>query len=137
MKFKRRLTSGDLLLLELVFAIIFFCLTMSASMAVFGNAYEMSSKAESLDSAVRESNSAIEIIRSSATAEEIDSGFASSGYTGAPLRSYTKEYDNGKYRIDIAVSVTGNLYSAVINCYKQSDPETSIYDISVKHALSK
>ena len=137
MKFKRRLTSGDLLLLELVFAIIFFCLTMSASMAVFGNAYEMSSKAESLDSAIRESNSAIEIIRSGDSSEAIDAAFASAGYTGAAIRSYAKEYDNGKYKIDIEVSVSGKLYTAVINCYKQSDPETSIYDISIKHALSK
>ena len=106
MKFRRRLTSGDLLLLELVFAIIFFCLTMSASMAVFGNAYEMSSKAESLDDAVRESNSAIEIIRSSDTAEEIDSLLASSGFSGNSGSSYSKEYGNDKYRIEIKVSIT-------------------------------
>ncbi len=135
MKFKRRLTSGDLLLLELVFAIIFFCLTMSASMAVFGNAYEMSSKAEKLDAAVREANSAAEIIRSANTADDIYSMLQTEGFTGSG-GVYSKEYGDGKYSINIIGVQNVNLFSADIVCKDTKGTTEPIYEINIKHALS-
>ena len=64
MKERTRLSSGNMLLLELLFAIIFFSLTLSVTLSVFGEAYVLSRRAEGLDLAVAEANDVAEIIRS-------------------------------------------------------------------------
>ncbi len=141
MRYRKRLSSGDLLLLELIFAIVFFSLAMAASMSVFGNAYEMSSKAEKLDSAIRESDSAAEMIRSSGTEDEINYLFTNNGYSVSPDGEFSKEYNNGKSIIVITTSVDGKLFTGDIACYdapgkaseKTAEP---VYDISIKHALT-
>ena len=70
MKERTRLSSGNMLLLELLFAIIFFSLTLSVTLSVFGEAYALSRQAEGKDLAVAEANDVAEIIRSSEYASQ-------------------------------------------------------------------
>ena len=140
MKTGNRLSSGNLMLLELVFAIIFFCLAMAASMSVFGNAYEMSSRAEDQDAALRETDSAAEIIRSSETKEEMDSLLTAAGFTGSMETGYEKLVCDDRYRLTISLSESGKLIQADMLCYSakdgtQSEPMEPFYDLSIKHAL--
>ena len=140
MKTGNRLSSGNLMLLELVFAIVFFCLAMAASMSVCGNAYEMSSRAEDQGAALRETDSAAEIIRSSETKEEMDSLLNSAGFTGNMETGYEKLFCDDKYRLTISLSESGKLIQADMLCYSakdstQNEPIEPFYDLSIKHAL--
>ena len=137
---KRRLSSGDLMLLELVFAIVFFCLSMAAAMSVFGNAYEMSSVAEDRDISVREISSAAEIIRASDSKEEMGSYLLSEGFATAGNDVYEKTYGDGEYRLVITVTGTGTLYSADMSCYyvkstASHNTKEAFYDLVVKHSM--
>ena len=72
MKERTRLSAGNMLLLELLFALIFFSLTLSVTLSVFGEAYALSRQAEGRNLAVAEANDVAEIIRSAAYASEMD-----------------------------------------------------------------
>ena len=140
MRIGNRLSSGNLMLLELIFAIIFFSLAMAASMSVFGNAYEMSSRAEDQSAALRETDSAAEIIRSSETKEEMDSLLTAAGFTGDIDTGYEKLYGNDKYRLTISLSGNGKLIQADMLCCPVKDAAGSgspepFYDLRIKHAM--
>ncbi len=141
MRAGQRLSSGDLLLLELVFAIVFFSLSIAATMSVFGNAYEMSSKASARNTAVAETNSVIEIIRSSATETEADEMLQKTGFVKDDKGIYSKEYGDGKYNMKMETAVSGKLYTADVSCYYskgESEPEADpFYSIKVEHAIKE
>lgn len=131
MNIKRRLSSGDLLLLELVFAIVFFCLAMAASMSVFGNAYEMSAKAAATDEAVREAVSAAEMIRASSSPEEAGDFLKMNGFTPVSESRFEKKYGDEESVISVTLSTSGRLITGNIECCdKQGE---SIYSLSVDH----
>lgn len=138
MNLRQRLTAGNLLLLELILALIFFSLTMSATMSVFGRAYEMSKEAAGIDMALAQSNSAIEIIRSSDTPEEIRDMLTGNGFTNPEEGKYEKEYGDGRYNMELTISEEGNLTTACISCLDiehSEDTAEPLYEISIKHAL--
>ncbi len=139
MRARQRLSSGDMLLLELVFAIIFFSLSIAATMSVFGTAYELSSGAADKNRAVTETNAAAEIIRSSDTVSEADKLLKKGGFTGDASGVYTRDYGDGRYRMKIETALRGRLYTAGVACYKkESGTETisePIYSLTVEHAM--
>jgi hypothetical protein len=137
MKARRRLSSGDLLLLELVFAIIFFCLAMAATMSVFGKAYEMSDLAKGQDLAVVETNAVAEIIRASKSSDEADKLLKASGLESVGKGEYSKTYGDGKYVMSILTSETDGMYTAQMHCVKQGAgaDEPGVYDISIDHYM--
>ena len=140
MNIKRRLSSGDLMLLELVFAIIFFSLAIAASMSVFGNAYEMSHVAESRSQAVRETDSAAEVIRSSETKEEMESLLTGNGFGIKGNGCYEKLFGNDAYRLIINVSESERLINADMRCFYTKDSASysssePFYDLTIQHAV--
>ncbi len=140
MKTRRRLTSGDLMLLELIFAILFFCLAMAASLSVFGNAYEMSEKAEATDLAVFESNGAAELIRSSSTLKEAETLLKNNGYSVKDGTSSEKLYGDGRFKIAVNMTEKGKLVNAEFNCFYMddkgfNDPSEPFYTITIKHYM--
>ncbi len=138
MNLRQRLSSGNLLLLELILALIFFSLTMAATMSVFGRAYEMSKQAAGIDMALAQSNSAIEIVRSADTAEEIRETLTGEGYSNPEEGRYEKEYGDGKYNMELTLSEDGNLVTADISCLDNADGKDTaepLYEISIKHAV--
>ncbi len=133
MNIRRRLTSGDMLLLELIFAIVFFCLAMAASMSVFGNAYEMSSKAAARDMAVREAASAAEIVRSAESFKEAGELLVRAGYTFSGS-GYEKTFGDEGNTISVNLKEAGKLITADIRCYDLSGTEEdAIYSLTVDH----
>ena len=136
MNLKQRLSSGNLLLMELIFALAFFSVAMAATMSVFGRSYEMSKEAAGINMALRESNSAIEIIRSSDDTGEIGSTLEKAGFSPAGDTGYEKEYGDGKYSMELSFKEEGNLLTADITCFeKNKDTSDPLYEISIKHAL--
>ena len=137
MKERTRLSSGNMLLLELLFAIIFFSLTLSVTLSVFGEAYALSRQAEGKELAVAESNDVAEIIRSSVYASEIDDLLALKGLTRDSDGRYISSYGNGRYTMVVSTSLDGRLYTANIACYDSNvnaDP-AAIYELKVEHAV--
>lgn len=138
MRARQRLSSGDLLLLELVFAIIFFSLSLAATMSVFGKAYELSSGAAGRNMAVTESNAAAEIIRASSDEAEADELLKKAGFTSRQGR-YLKDYGDGKYSMTINTSREGRLFKADISCYKVTDADAPasdpVYSLTIEHAM--
>ncbi len=137
---KRRLSSGDLMLLELIFAIIFFCFSMAATMSVFGNAYEMSQLAGDRDVSIREAASAAEIIRAADTEKEMDSYLTAEGFAPSGENVYEKTYGDGKYRINVVLSMSGTLLNADLNCYYNKSTtvhstDEAFYRLNIKHSM--
>ncbi len=137
---RRRLSSGDLMLLELVFAIVFFCLAMAASMSVFGTSYEMSAKAAAKDEAVREVTSAAEIVRSSASAEDAGELLKKAGFTAASSSQYEKKYGEKGECIYVTLSSTETLLTAALECRApagngEEASESVIYSLKVDHCI--
>ena len=137
MKERTRLSSGNMLLLELLFALIFFSLTLSVTLSVFGEAYVLSRQAEGRDMAVAETNDVAEIIRSAEYASEIDALLARKGLTKDADGHYVGGYGDGKYSMMISTSISGKLYTADIACYdlKNSGQTDAIYTLEVDHAV--
>lgn len=138
MNLRQRLSAGNLLLLELIFALIFFSLTMAATMSVFGRAYEMSKDAAGIDMALAQSNSAIEIIRSVDRSEEIRNILTGNGFSNPEEGKYEKEYGDGRYNMELILSKEDNLITADISCLDnedRADTAEPLYEISIKHAV--
>ncbi len=138
MRARQRLSSGDLLLLELVFAIVFFSLSIAATMSVFGKAYELSVGASGRNMAVTESNAAAEIIRSSSNEAEVGELLKKRGFAASQGR-YLRDYGDGRYSMTIDTSSKGRLFTAEISCYSATDADAPsvepIYTITVEHAM--
>lgn len=139
MKERTRLSSGNMLLLELLFAIIFFSLALSVTLSVFGEAYVLSKQAEGRDMAVAETNDVAEMIRSAQYASEMDDLFARKGLTKDADGHYVGGYGDGRYSMMISSEITGKLYSADIACYdlKNSGQTDAIYTLRVDHAVKE
>ncbi|MCR5775299.1 MAG: hypothetical protein K6G42_09475 [Lachnospiraceae bacterium] len=137
MKERTRLSSGNMLLLELLFALIFFSLTLSVTLSVFGKAYAISLQAEGKEAAVAESNDVAEIIRSASGESEIKELLKAKGVTEESDGHYSMIYGDGRYRMEISTSVKGKLYTADIACYDPKNPDASLYDLKVEHALKE
>ena len=136
----RRLSSGDLMLLELIFAIIFFCISMAATMSVFGNAYEMSSIAGDRDISIREVASAAEIIRAADTKEELDSYLTSEGFAPSGENGYEKTYGDGRYHLNLILSMSGTMLNADLRCYYNKSTAThstdeAFYQLDIRHSM--
>ncbi|MCR5024926.1 MAG: hypothetical protein K6A90_11440 [Lachnospiraceae bacterium] len=138
MNLRQRLSAGNLLLLELILALVFFSLTMAATMSVFGRAYEMSKDAAGIDMALAQSNSAIEIIRSVDRSEEIRNILTGNGFSNPEEGRYEKGYGDGRYNMELILSKEGNLITADISCLDnedRADTAEPLYEISIKHAV--
>jgi len=136
-KERTRLSSGNMLLLELLFALIFFSLSLSVTLSVFGQAYVLSKKAEGKDLAVAETNDVAEIIRSARSVSEIDSLLTARGLSADEGGRYLLSYGDDKYNMIVTTSLSGKLYTADIACYDSnnaSDP-AAIYELKVEHAV--
>jgi hypothetical protein len=135
-KERTRLSSGNMLLLELLFAMIFFGLSLSVTLSVFGEAYVLSKQAEGKDMAVAEANDVAEIIRSARSASEIDDLFTVKGLTKNTDGKYTAGFGNNKYDMVISTALSGRLFSADIKCYDlRNEDGTPIYELTVEHVL--
>lgn len=137
MKERTRLSSGNMLLLELLFAIIFFSLALSVTLSVFGEAYVLSRQAEGKDMAVAEANDVAEIIRSAEYASDIEGLLALKGLSSDADGRYVYSYGNDRYNMVVSTSLAGKLFTADIACYdsnKNADPAT-IYELTVEHAV--
>lgn len=139
MKERTRLSSGNMLLLELLFAIIFFSLTLSVTLSVFGEAYVLSRQAEGLDLAVAEANDVAEIIRSAKRVSDMDDLLALAGLSKTGDGVYQSSYGDDKYALTVTSSLSGRLYSAVISCREAgaAEGEPAMYEITVEHALKE
>ncbi|SKB74386.1 hypothetical protein SAMN06296386_104318 [Lachnospiraceae bacterium] len=142
MREKSRLSSGQLLLLELIFAVAFFCVSAAVTMSIFGKAYEISAESEAKTSAAHEADAVSEVIRSVSDEAEIDGFLRENGFELQENGSYEKIYDNGKFCMTITPSVNGRLYSAEINSYvaekRRKEPDTEpVFTMVIKHALRK
>lgn len=137
MKERSRLSAGNMLLLELLFAIIFFSLTLSVTLSVFGQAYSVSRQAEGRELAVAEANDIAEIIRSVRKTDEIDGLLALKGVTKESDGKYVMTYGDGDYRMTIDTSLTGRLYLAEIACYSETGASGAepVYELTVEHAV--
>lgn len=137
MKERTRLSSGNMLLLELLFALIFFSLTLSVTLSVFGEAYVMSRQAEGVNLAVAEANDVAEIIRSAEKASDIEGLLSLKGLSRMSDGIYMSSYGDDRYDIIVTSSQSGRLYSAVITCRKAGDApeEPALYELAVDHAL--
>ena len=136
MRERTRLSSGNMLLLELLFALIFFGLTLSVTLSVFGEAYVLSKQAEARDMAVAETNDVAEVIRSSEYSSEIDELLTAKGLTKDSDGNYTADFGDGKYNMVISTALSGKLYTANIKCYDPQNPDGSpIYELTVDHAV--
>lgn len=136
MKERTRLSSGNMLLLELLFALIFFGFTLSVTLSVFGEAYVLSKQAEGKDMAVAETNDVAEVIRSAEYSDEIDKLLTVKGLTKDETGNYTASFGDDKYNMVISTALSGKLYTAEIKCF---DPRNSdgnpIYALTVDHAV--
>ncbi len=139
MKERTRLSSGNMLLLELLFALIFFSLTLSVTLSVFGEAYVLSRQAEGLDLSVAEANDVAEIIRSAKRVSDMDGLLALAGLTKTGDGTYMSSYGEDKYDLTVTTSLSGRLYSAVITCREAgaAPDEPAMYELSVDHALKE
>ena len=135
MKERTRLSSGNMLLLELLFALIFFSLTLSVTLSVFGEAYVLSRQAEGRDMAVAEVNDVAEIIRSADHVSEIEEMLIRKGFSKGADGLYNEKYGDDKYRMTISAAVAGRLYTANIACYDLRNEETPIYELKIEHAV--
>ena len=139
MRERTRLSAGNMLLLELLFAIIFFSLTLSVTLSVFGEAYALSRQAEGRTLAVAESNDVAEIIRSAVYASDMEGLFALKGLAREGDNSYTMDFGDGKYRMTVTAGLQGRLYSADIKCFDLagSPAGEAIYELKVDHAVKE
>ena len=139
MKERTRLSAGNMLLLELLFAIIFFSLTLSVTLSVFGEAYALSRQAEGRNLAVAESNDVAEIIRSAEYASEIDGLLSLKGLVSEAEHRYAMDFGDGRYRMVVSTGLQGRLYTADIECYDQAGGPTdgSVYKLVVEHAVKE
>ena len=139
MKERTRLSSGNMLLLELLFALIFFSLTLSVTLSVFGEAYVLSRQAEGRDMAVAEANDVAEMIRSSEYISEIDGLLTRRGFSRDSQGNYTGDYGDGKYRMVVSTTIAERLFTADIACYdsniEETDPAAAVYELKVEHAV--
>ncbi len=131
---KERPSSGSLLMLELIFAIVFFALAIAVTVSVFGKAYVLSSKATAIDMAVAETNDIAEMIRSSDSEGEIEDLISKKGMKKVSDGKYEMPYGEGKFSLDMSVDREGKLYSASMVCVDNSTGE-DVYDILIQHAL--
>ncbi len=131
---KERPSSGSLLMLELIFAIVFFALAIAVTVSVFGKAYVLSSKATAIDMAVAETNDIAEMIRSSDSEEEIEGLISKKGMKKVSDGKYEMSYGEGKFSLDMNVDKEGKLYSASMVCVDNGTGE-DVYDILIQHAL--
>ena len=141
MKERARLSSGNMLLLELLFALIFFSLTLAVTLSVFGNAYVLSREAEGRDLAVAEANDVAEIIRSAKTLQEINELLEMKGLSADSSGRYRMDYGDGRYSMVLDETVQGRLFTGEISCYKTADAdsseETPVYELTVEHAIKE
>ena len=138
MKERARLSSGNMLLLELLFALIFFGLTLSVTLSVFGEAYALSRKAEGINLAVSESNDAAEIIRAGESVSEIEEGLLLKGLAKDAEGIYSMSYGDGRYNMKVDTSISGRLYTADVSCYDTSGADGGaepLYSLTVEHAI--
>ncbi len=141
MREKHRLSSGQLLLLELVIAVGFFSMSVAVTMSIFGNAYAMSSEAEAKKHAVYKADDISEIIRSESEETEIDRSLKDYGFVNNN-GIYEMRYSEDKYRVTVSPFVAGRLYEAELDFYDESDElentETEpFYTVIIDHALKK
>lgn len=134
MKERPRLSSGSLLMLELIFAIVFFSLAASVTVSVFGKAYEMSKKATDMDQAMTVTDNAAEMVRSADSAAGIESLFTGSGMEKQADGSFSMKYDKDEYMLTVTPSVTGRLYNAKMTCTSVETGEV-FYELTVSHML--
>ncbi|MBO6147748.1 MAG: hypothetical protein J6O55_00220 [Lachnospiraceae bacterium] len=132
MKTRGRLSSGNLLLLELIFAIFFFCLSVAVTVSVFGKAFSMSRNAYSGNKAVAEAKSVAEIIRSVETVAEAEKYLLEKGLYPNADGDYELLYGDGRYRLVLSATLDGNLYTGEIICTVVSSGE-DIYKLTVSH----
>ena len=141
MKEKHRLSSGQLLLLELVIAVGFFSMSVAVTMSIFGNAYAMSSEAEAKKRAVYKADDISEIIRSESEETEIDRSLKDYGFVNNN-GIYEMRYSEDKYRVTVSPFVAGRLYEAELDFYDESDESENtetepFYTVTIDHALKK
>ncbi len=123
------------MLLELIFAIVFFCLAMAASMSVFGNAYEMSSKAAAKDTAVREATSVAEVVRSAESVEEAGELLKQAGFAFSGAR-YEKGYGVEGHTVFVRIDSAEKLMTANIGCFDNPDASgDAIYSLTIHHRI--
>ena len=141
MREKHRLSSGQLLLLELVIAVGFFSMSVAVTMSIFGNAYAMSSEAEAKKHAVYKADDISEIIRSVSDEAEIDRSLINYGFVNNN-GIYEMRYSEDKYRVTVSPSVSGKLYEAEVDFYDESNETENantepFYTVIIDHALKK
>ncbi len=144
MRKRHRLSSGQLLLLEIVFAVTFFCIAVAVTMSIFGRAYEMSSYARAKKEAVLETDNTSEIIRSCEDKEEIDERLTDYGFEYTDNGVYIKHYGDGRYRIMIVPELKkeSRIYSANITNYIEKELDDnpnaeSVFSVIVDHVIDE
>ena len=137
---KHSLSSGQLLLLELIFAVGFFCFSAAVTMSIFGKAYVLSENSAAKERAAIEADAVSDTIRSVYDEAEINELLVKLGFECKSDGSYEKLFEDGKYRMVIVPSVEKRLYKAEIKSFVTSNSdETSnmepVFSMEVLHAL--
>lgn len=140
MRERRRLSSGQLLLMELIIAVGFFCFSAAVAMSIFGKAYVLSIGSAAKERSAIEADSVSEIIRSVSDEAEIDEMLRKMGFECKSDGSYEKIFDEGKYKMVIVSSVEKRLYKAEIKSFivsKSGDVSDTepVFTMEVLHAL--
>lgn len=134
MKQKERPSAGSLLMLELIFAIVFFALAIAVTVSVFGKAFVLSNRAVAVNRAVAETNDISEMIRSCDSEDEIEALVSKKGMAKQSDGKYEMSYDDGKFLLSMNTKTEGRLYTASMVCTDTGTGE-EVYDILIEHAL--
>ena len=140
MRERHRLSSGQLLLMELIIAVGFFCFSAAVTMSIFGKAYVISVESAAKERSAIEADSVSETIRSVSNEAEIDELLRKLGYECKSDGNYEKIFDEGKYKMVIVSSVEKRLYKAEIKSFiiSRSDDASDtepVFTMEVLHAL--
>ena len=137
MKKRQRLSSGNLLLLELIFAMFFFSFAVTVTVSVLGMAYQMSESAYASNMAVLQSKDVAEIVRACGSESEAGELLAQKGLSPDGRGGYSMLYGQDKYRLSLSLSENeiDGLYTADIVCRKVSSGD-QIYELSIDHRMT-
>lgn len=141
---RQRASSSSLFLMELILAILLFCIAATICVSVFARSSLMHKSATEQNAAINIVSNTAEIIRSETTEKGIIESLDKS-YSGLSIKSLNQdliipfdddfiESDDASYKLIITPSLSDGLYSFDIAMIKVYD-ETTIFSLNVERGV--
>lgn len=142
---RHRASSSSLFLMELILAILFFCIASTICISIFARSHSMNVDARNLNNAVSEASNIAEIISSSNSMSEIDKllsdeyeGIKNNGdkYLVILDKEFNPTLSEAYFGMEINFKENDELLDSHISIY-ELESETVIYELDVTHFISE